>query len=83
MSLSNPNPVPPVVVDSIRDIGVTAKQQLAATLASALIVASGRAHSVQEAINLMNDFAFALNPQPNNSRYSAWQQTAKINEPHK
>jgi hypothetical protein len=46
-----------------------------AILAAALIAASGRPHSVDEAVKLMHDFHWSLFPNPNNGAYKDWKRT--------
>jgi hypothetical protein len=54
-----------------------------ATLGAALIAASGRPHSVNEAVELMHDFEFRLNPVPGNGRYEEWKKKFDGDKPHK
>lgn len=49
------------------------QQQVAAALAAALIVVSGRPHSPAEAVEVMHNVAFTLNPSPNSGRYQMWE----------
>ena len=51
------------------------EQATAASLASGLIAASGRAHSIQEALELMFDIQYALYPSPGAGRYQKWAET--------
>jgi hypothetical protein len=51
------------------------KWQTAATLAAAIITASGRPYSVAEALEVLNDVRFALNPEPNFAPYQEWEKT--------
>jgi hypothetical protein len=51
------------------------KKNAAATLAAALITASGRAHSVGEAVKLMHDIEWTLWPSPSHGAYQAWKKT--------
>jgi hypothetical protein len=52
-----------------------AKQQAVATLASAIIIASGRPHSIREAIEIARDVRFALYPTPQLEAYKEWEKT--------
>lgn len=47
--------------------------QTIATLASAIVVASGRAWSIEEVLDLMRDIEFARRPQPNSGAYQHWE----------
>lgn len=49
------------------------QQQIAATLAAALIVVSGRPHSPAEAKEVFGNMQFTLNPSPNHGRYQTWE----------
>jgi len=48
------------------------KTSAAASLAAGMIAASGRPHSVQEALELVHSIKFALYPTPNNDAYKQW-----------
>lgn len=55
----------------------------AAALAGGMIAATGRAHSVHEAKELLQDVLFALFPQPNHGAYQAWEKdNSKVTKPH-
>ena len=56
-----------------------------ATLAAAMITASGRPHSVQEAHDLMLDLQYSSHPNPGSGAYKEWQRTsaARLKLPHK
>jgi hypothetical protein len=60
-----------------------ANRQAAATLAAALITASGRPHSVGEAIELLYDFEWSFMPQPGSGRYDAWKKDRNTTEAHR
>lgn len=49
-----------------------ARQGVAASLAGGIIAASGRPHSIADALALHQAVYFALYPEPNNGRYQAW-----------
>lgn len=61
---------------------IHAQRQVAATLAAGIISASGRAHSVSEALVVFQDVHFAMNPDNGNGRYKAWKETADLEKPH-
>jgi hypothetical protein len=54
-----------------------------ATLASAIIIASGRPHSVAEAVALCNDLRMAMKQPDATPRYLEWQKTANTKAVHK
>lgn len=49
-----------------------ARQQVVATLAAALITASGRPHSIAETLDLFRDVQFGLYPDPRTGGYNVW-----------
>ncbi|WP_025036101.1 hypothetical protein [Bradyrhizobium sp. DOA9] len=51
------------------------RQQTAAILAAAMITASGRAWSIEQATNLVRDIEHTMFPQPSYGSYQAWAQT--------
>jgi len=53
-----------------------------ATLASAIIIASGRPHSVAEAVALCNDLRMAMKQPDTTHRYLEWQKTANTKVAH-
>ncbi|MGR6466309.1 hypothetical protein [Rhizobium sp. PAMB 3182] len=55
---------------------------IAATLANALIIASGRPHSVNEALALLKDFQFSMMPNPGHSSYQLWHDAFDGDKPH-
>ena len=59
------------------------KLNAAATLAAALIAASGRPHSVDEALQLVRDFQWSLWPSPNNGAYQNWKKNFNGTQAHK
>jgi len=61
------------------------KYQAAATLAAGMIAASGRPHSIEEAMAAAHDIHFAIHPAPGFSHYDAWVKTkdAKLKKVHK
>lgn len=66
------SPIPSI---PLAQLGETARNQVAATLAAALITASGRPYSIAEAIALKNDVYYALYPNPGSGAYQAWEKT--------
>ena len=54
----------------------------AATLAAAIIAASGRPHSVNEALKVLNDVKLSLFPLPGSGYYDHWKKEAKLDVPH-
>ena len=60
------------------------KWQTASTLASAIIIASGRPHSIQQALDIVHDIHFALFPVNNLGTYKEWEKTKheRLNRVH-
>jgi hypothetical protein len=58
------------------------RAQAAATLASAIIAAAGRAHSVEQAMDVYQSCLFAMFPQPNQGSYRAWKESDKASRVH-
>jgi hypothetical protein len=54
-----------------------------ATLAGAMIAASGRPHSVNETLKLCHDLRMAMMPPVEGDRYRVWKENFKGDEPHK
>jgi len=50
-------------------------RQSIVTLAAAIITASGRPWSIEQALALSNDIHFAMYPAPNNGAYQEWAKT--------
>ena len=48
------------------------RQGAAAQIASAMIIASGRAHTLEEATQVYTDVLFTLFPQQGQDRYEVW-----------
>ena len=55
------------------DLIAATRQAAAASVAGGLIAASGRPHSLKEAMEVMSDVFMAMYPEPGNGRYQAWQ----------
>jgi hypothetical protein len=75
--------VPPSVTAMAQLTEVT-KWQSANTLASAIIIASGRPYSVQEALDIARDIHFAMFPVHNSGAYKDWEKTKheRLNKVH-
>jgi len=60
------------------------KWQSAAALASSIIIASGRPHSIQQALDIARDIQFAMFPVHNDPTYKEWEKTkhARLNKIH-
>jgi hypothetical protein len=60
------------------------KKQTVATVAAAMVVASGRAHSIQQVLTLMQDVDLAMYPNPSSGFYIEWAKTKdqKLNLVH-
>ena len=54
------------------------KVQTAATLAAGIIAASGRPHSIAEALALKDDIYWALYPEQDSGRYEEWAKRPKM-----
>ncbi len=51
------------------------RQQVTSTLASAIMISSGRRYSIQQALELINDIHYAIYPRPRSSDYAEWAKT--------
>lgn len=78
-----PSRDPPMTEAQGRELVAAQQRTVAATIAAALIVASGRAHSPAEAVELADVCQAALHPRPGNSRYNALSQSGKLDLAHK
>jgi hypothetical protein len=60
------------------------KWQSATTLASSIIITSGRPHSIQQAVEIVRDIHFAMFPVPNDPSYKEWEKAkgAILNKVH-
>jgi len=60
------------------------RQQTAATITSALVMASGRQHSIEQVLEIMRDVQFALHPEPSHGVYMDWLKTkdARLKKVH-
>jgi hypothetical protein len=59
------------------------KTAAAATIAAALISATGRPHSVGEAVQLLHDVQWSLWPSPSHGAYKEWHKNFKPDEIYK
>jgi hypothetical protein len=66
-------PPPPSLV--IAQLSEAVKWQCVATLASAIITASGRPYSIEQALEIAQDIRFALYPEPQAGSYKEWEKT--------
>jgi hypothetical protein len=82
MAVSTPIP-PNIGADLTRLINAT-QNAAAATLAAALITASGSPHSVDEALELLRDIQYSLHPGnfSGSGNYQAWQKTKQTDKVH-
>ena len=64
------------MADTQLDLLTAAKAQVAATLAAAIVTASGRPHSIQEVLDIAGDIQFALYPAEGYDVYAEWEKTA-------
>lgn len=51
------------------------RQHNATTLAAAIIAASGRPHSIEQALEIVKDIEFSLYPAPAYGAYREWEKT--------
>jgi hypothetical protein len=75
--------VPPAVV-ALGQFTEATKWHTASTLASAIISASGRPHSIQQALDIARDIHFAMFPVHNLPAYKDWEKTKheRLNKIH-
>jgi len=75
---------PPLSPADIGKLISAVQQQSVATIASALIIASGKPHSIQQALDISRDIHFAMHPAHNLGAYQAWEKTksAALNKVH-
>jgi hypothetical protein len=81
MSISPPAP-PPVNPAEVIKLVAAVQTNAAATLAAAIITASGRAHSVSEAVKVLHDIQFSLWPLYGHGVYDNWKKQADLDKPH-
>jgi hypothetical protein len=82
------SPVPPQFLSQfVGGLGhlITAAQwQASITLASAIVTASGRPHSIEQALDIAKDIHFETHPTPGSAVYLEWSKTkdAKLKKVH-
>lgn len=83
MDGSQTTPIPPGAA-AVWKLTEASKWQTAATLASSIILASGRPYSIQQALDIVRDIQFALFPVQNDAAYKEWEKTkhANLNKVH-
>jgi hypothetical protein len=67
-----PSPLPAAEVAQLLN---ATRQQVAATLASAIMVSSGRPYSIGQALEIMQDIQNAMYPMPQHGVYQEWAKT--------
>ncbi len=74
---------PPNVPPAVAQLSAT-RQQVAATIASAIMASSGRPYSIQQALEIVRDVHYALYPAPNAEPYNEWAKTreARLSKVH-
>jgi hypothetical protein len=65
-------------------LAAASRQQVAATLASGIIAASDRAHSIEQALEIMHDIYHAMYPERGSTAYKEWEKTkdARLKKVH-
>jgi hypothetical protein len=63
---------------AIRELAQAANYQAAATLAAGMIAASGRPHSIEEAMALAHEIHFTIQPAPGFKPYDDWAKTKDV-----
>jgi hypothetical protein len=73
--------VPGVMLDQIVN---AMRQQTTATVAAAIVSASGKPHSIEQFLEIMRDVHHAMHPQPNTGAYIEWAKTkdARLKKVH-
>jgi hypothetical protein len=76
-------PITPAAV-ALGQLTEATRWQSASILASAIIAASGRQYSAQQAVDIARDVHFALFPVPNSAVYNEWAKTKhdRLNKVH-
>jgi hypothetical protein len=76
--------LPPNLLTDFAQFIETTKAQTAATLAAAVISASGRPWSIEQALDIKRDIQAALYPAPNHGWYKEWEKTkdARLRKVH-
>jgi hypothetical protein len=82
------SPIPPAALMQLQQdmlhIREALKAQAAATLAASIVTASGRPHSIQQALDIARDIQMAMYPSPQSGFYQEWAKTKeeKLNKVH-
>jgi hypothetical protein len=60
------------------------RQQKSATIAAAIVSASGKPHSIEQALGIMDDVHWAMYPDPTKGAYTEWAKTkdARVKKVH-
>jgi hypothetical protein len=76
-----PSPIPPV---ELAQLLTANRQQVTATIASAIMISSSHQYSIQQALEIMHDIYYAVYPAPNSGAYIEWQKTkdARLSKVH-
>lgn len=69
------NPPSPIPQFDLNRLAHALQRQTEATITAAIVAASGRAHSIQQVLDIMRDVHHAMNPQPNSGAYMEWLKT--------
>ena len=64
-----------IMTSSVAQVAETGKQQVVATLAAAIITASGKPWSTEQALELARDIHFTMYPVPHYGAYKEWLKT--------
>jgi hypothetical protein len=67
--------LPPQLLRTLADLKDATKAHTAATLAAAIISASGKPYSIEQALEIVNDIQFAMHPRPGHGAYIEWEKT--------
>lgn len=73
--MSTSEPQIPLHDKSLAQLVEATKYQAAATLAAGIIAASGRPHSIEEAMAVAHNIHFAIHPAPGFGHYQEWAKT--------
>jgi hypothetical protein len=72
-------PIPPhaiaAISGSLEKLAEATKQQTVATLAAAIITASGKPWSIEQVLEVEHDIDFSIHPAPNYGTYKEWLKT--------
>jgi hypothetical protein len=81
-------PIPPEalmqIAQQMAQLTEATRAQITATLASSIITASGRPHSIQQAMDIARDIQMAMYPAPQIGFYQEWAKTKaeRLNKIH-